>query len=214
MPTLAIAQNQASAPAQTGTPQPPPTWARAREATLSAQVSVLMQRRDMLAQQARAATGATRAGLESQVARVNVLIAQAQADLDAARRGVDQPVHFSFDAPVLPSRTLPRPNNDVALMGIAASTILLLPFVLLIVRRLWHRGAAPVVSQEWKDTPERLRRLEQAVDTIAVEVERISESQRFTTRLLADGAAALGNGASPIAAPVAVPVSASEPRRS
>ena len=33
---------------------------------------------------------------------------------------------------------------------------------------------------------ERMARLEQAVDVIAVEVERISEGQRFTTRLLTE----------------------------
>ena len=33
---------------------------------------------------------------------------------------------------------------------------------------------------------QRLARLEQAVDATAVEVERISEGQRFTTKLLAD----------------------------
>jgi hypothetical protein len=33
---------------------------------------------------------------------------------------------------------------------------------------------------------ERLERIEQAVDAIALEVERMSEGQRFTTRLLAE----------------------------
>jgi len=33
---------------------------------------------------------------------------------------------------------------------------------------------------------ERLSRIEQAVDAISVEVERISEGQRFTTKLLSD----------------------------
>ena len=33
---------------------------------------------------------------------------------------------------------------------------------------------------------ERLSRIEQAVDAIAIEVERISEAQRFTTKLLAE----------------------------
>ena len=37
---------------------------------------------------------------------------------------------------------------------------------------------------------DRMARLEQAVDAIALEVERISEGQRFTTKLLADRAAA------------------------
>lgn len=35
---------------------------------------------------------------------------------------------------------------------------------------------------------ERLARIEQAVDAIAVEVERISEGQRFTTKLLSERA--------------------------
>ena len=35
-------------------------------------------------------------------------------------------------------------------------------------------------------TEARLARIEQAVDAIAVEIERISEGQRFTTKLLSD----------------------------
>lgn len=34
--------------------------------------------------------------------------------------------------------------------------------------------------------PERLARIEQAIDAMAVEVERISEGQRFVTKLLSD----------------------------
>jgi len=36
-------------------------------------------------------------------------------------------------------------------------------------------------------TEQRLARIEQAVDSIAVEVERISEAQRFTAKLMAEG---------------------------
>lgn len=45
------------------------------------------------------------------------------------------------------------------------------------------------------DVSERLNRIETAVDSTALEVERISEGQRFTTRLLAErnGAAPLGD---------------------
>jgi hypothetical protein len=35
-------------------------------------------------------------------------------------------------------------------------------------------------------TEARLERIEQAVDSIAIEVERISENQRFTTKLLSE----------------------------
>jgi hypothetical protein len=36
------------------------------------------------------------------------------------------------------------------------------------------------------DVQDRMSRIEQAVDAIAIEVERMSEGQRFTTRLLAE----------------------------
>jgi hypothetical protein len=37
------------------------------------------------------------------------------------------------------------------------------------------------------DVTDRMERMEQAIDSIALEVERISEGQRFTTRLLSEG---------------------------
>jgi hypothetical protein len=40
------------------------------------------------------------------------------------------------------------------------------------------------------DVTARLERMEQAIDSIAVEVERISEGQRFTTKLLSERIAA------------------------
>ena len=45
----------------------------------------------------------------------------------------------------------------------------------------------------------RLERMEQAIDSIAVEVERISEGQRFTTKLLSERTASppSGPGSSP-----------------
>jgi hypothetical protein len=44
------------------------------------------------------------------------------------------------------------------------------------------------------DVSARLERMEQAIDSIAVEVERISEGQRFTTKLLAERSGAPGGG--------------------
>lgn len=44
----------------------------------------------------------------------------------------------------------------------------------------------------------RLERMEQAIDSIAVEVERISEGQRFTTKLLSERvASSSGPGSAP-----------------
>ncbi len=62
-----------------------------------------------------------------------------------------------------------------------------LPLVRALAKRWDREGIQP------GQTPEigaRLERIEQAVDAIAVEVERISEGQRFTTKLLSDRTAA------------------------
>ena len=52
--------------------------------------------------------------------------------------------------------------------------------------RRMERGAAERIPSE---VTARLERMEQAIDSIAVEVERISEGQRFTTKLLSERAA-------------------------
>ena len=46
------------------------------------------------------------------------------------------------------------------------------------------RSAPP--SAELQEIAERLAQIEQAIDSIAVETERISEGQRFTTKLLSE----------------------------
>jgi hypothetical protein len=55
-----------------------------------------------------------------------------------------------------------------------------------LLRRSNKPGVPPAVLTE---TAQRLERLESAVDTIAVEIERISEGQRFVTKLLSEGQA-------------------------
>jgi hypothetical protein len=57
-----------------------------------------------------------------------------------------------------------------------------------IARGIWKRatrqGPPPAVFAQ---TAQHLERLEESVDAIAIEVERISEGQRFVTKLLSEG---------------------------
>jgi hypothetical protein len=57
------------------------------------------------------------------------------------------------------------------------------PYVRALARRMDREAAAPKIPS---DVTARLERMEQAIDAIAVEVERISEGQRFTTKLLSE----------------------------
>jgi hypothetical protein len=80
------------------------------------------------------------------------------------------------------------------------------PVVLLLVYRLLLRKSAPRASFDLESSPG-FQRLEQTVETIAIEVERIAEGQRFTTAILAErlpGAAPRGQvtppqGSEPVA---------------
>jgi hypothetical protein len=69
------------------------------------------------------------------------------------------------------------------------------PLARAVAKRMEQTDAAPRLPVE---VTARLERMEQAIDSIAVEVERISEGQRFTTKLLADRTApSSGPGAAP-----------------
>jgi hypothetical protein len=66
------------------------------------------------------------------------------------------------------------------------SIFVLAPIGLAISRLIWKRASAPRRAPVDTGTQQRLEGLQQSVDTIAIEVERISEGQRFVTKLLSD----------------------------
>ncbi len=49
-----------------------------------------------------------------------------------------------------------------------------------------RRKSAPVPVRGLEDIAEKTERMSQAIDAMAIEVERIGESQRFLTRVLSD----------------------------
>ena len=55
--------------------------------------------------------------------------------------------------------------------------------------KMWlqRSGRLSIPEADLQEIRGQLGQLQQAVDAIAIEVERLSESQRFTTKLLADG---------------------------
>jgi hypothetical protein len=63
-------------------------------------------------------------------------------------------------------------------------------------RRVDNRSNMPSVPPE---IAERMERMERAIDAVAIEIERMSENQRFLTRLLAErGGAATGAPPEPV----------------
>jgi hypothetical protein len=62
--------------------------------------------------------------------------------------------------------------------------VVFFPLARALARRIEGRGSAP--PQIPADVSARLERIERAVESVAVEVERISEGQRFVTKVLSD----------------------------
>ena len=58
----------------------------------------------------------------------------------------------------------------------------------------WLKNRGGNANKELHAISEQLNQLQQAVDTIAIEVERIEESQRFNARLLSEGRSSLPGG--------------------
>lgn len=174
--------------------------AEAARSELRSQLEGLEDKRRQLSSQLRdgGRSAADKTGVESRMADIDKRIGDVEKQIAAA----DQAVVKAAGVPGAVVET-PRPSNDnngppegPFIVGALFIVVVLLPLSLAFARRIWRRGKDAVVSfpQELSD---RLNRLDQAVDSIAVEVERIGEGQRFVTRVLAENGTgrSLGSGA-------------------
>lgn len=80
-------------------------------------------------------------------------------------------------------------NEDIVIPLAGMLMIIVLsigvPLVRAYVKRMEAQSKQPGIPSELTS---RLERMEQSLDAVAVEVERISEGQRFTTKLLSENA--------------------------
>jgi hypothetical protein len=84
---------------------------------------------------------------------------------------------------------VPRELIPIAMFAMISITIIGAPIARAIARRIegGTRGGGLAAGLP-NDVGARLERMEQAIDAIAVEVERIAENQRFASKLLAERA--------------------------
>ncbi len=143
-----------------------------------------------------------RAGLEVRVAELDKRI----SDVDKQLATADQSVAKAASVPgavVEPPRTEREgPPPEAFVLGGMFIVVVFLPLSIAFARRIWKRSSAAVLAFP-KELADRLDRLDHSVDSIAIEVERIGEGQRFVTRVMSDSGRALGAGpAQPIEAAV------------
>jgi hypothetical protein len=185
---------------------------RARRSELSDQLESATGRRRSLAEQIRHADGVNKAGLEARLATIDQRIVRIEGELDEVGQQLASPQAAQYVATTQPPMDFRPPNVrfsnvDPEPIIICFILFVLSPIALSMSRLIWKRGsrmamAAPSAPAE---SGERLERIEQAVDAIAIEVERVSEGQRFVTRLLSERGGIALNAAQP-AEGVRVPV--------
>jgi Na+/glutamate symporter len=81
----------------------------------------------------------------------------------------------------------PEVTVPLGFFGTVIIIVIGLPLARAFSRRVDLEAKNPRIPSEMGA---RLERIEQAIETVAIEVERISEGQRFTTRLLSEGKSA------------------------
>ncbi len=185
---------------------------RARREELSTQLNSANGRREGLARELRSALdGADRTGIEQRMTQLDQRIMRLEADIAQNGRALAATPADLIATADAPHRILGMSDQAAAPLAGLFTLVVLMPLAIGVARLMWRRARSPQSSREPPELISRLDRMEQAVDAIAVEVERISEGQRFTTRLLTEGQAMPAPGSSRVAE--RVPVRSLEPMR-
>jgi hypothetical protein len=171
---------------------------RSRREELSRQLNSVDNRRSKLLSQLRSNSDPTATtGLQDRLALLDARQLQLESDLqqtgDQLSSAAAGLIASTSDAPVFAGLG----SKQVMALSILSIIFVFFPLAVGIGRAIFKRsvrpGPPPAVFTE---TAQRLERLESSVDAIAVEVERISEGQRFVTKLLSESqpAPVLGAG--------------------
>lgn len=181
--------------------------ARAARSELRNQVDRLEDKRNDLARELASdqTPAAAKPGIEARIKEIDARISATEQQIATADQSVAKAaaVPGATVEPPRPERN--GPTEEMVAIPIVFTIFVLMPIAVAYARRIWKKGATVIapVPQEVRD---RLDRMSEAVESIALEVERIGEGQRFVTKVMTESGRALGAGAAqPIGVPQGVP---------
>jgi hypothetical protein len=179
--------------------------------TLREQLQDAAERRNSVASNLRSADEQARQGYVERLKVLDARIIGLETEIsNSVGRLAAAPTQARLDGTTTEA---PRPEQiaanaiDSAIPIVAiVSVFFLFPLAIAIARFIWKRSASPAVKAgPDRATQDRLEQLQQSMDAVAIEVERISEGQRFVTKLMSDRQ--IGSGAAePVAAQQRSPV--------
>lgn len=156
---------------------------RERRSELSNQLESAASRRAEIVEEMKTADGAVKAGLEQRMSVLDQRILQLENDIAITGRELTSAPAGMIAASQDPFGEMVPPHL-IEKVSIMFTLFVLAPLAIGAAYLMFKRaGRAPAPRGE---SGERMQRLESAVDAIAVEIERISEGQRFVTKLLTE----------------------------
>lgn len=179
--------------------------AKAQRRELGRQMDALDSRRSELSSQLQQSqvTAVDRKGLETQISDVDNQIVTLNKALSEADAQVAKAAGIPGAAIDLPEPPRNGPPDAAWVLGGMFIVCAILPISIAFARRIWKRGGQ-VIAAFPKEIAERMNRVEQIVESTAIEVERIGEGQRFMTRVLTENTShglAIGAGQQTAVAP-------------
>ncbi len=161
---------------------------RAKRSELSNQLESAAGRRARLSSQLIGKEGADRAGIEARIGVLDKRIMQLESDIAESGRLLTLAPNALVASTERATRGPGNMDPDaIAALGGVFMIFVLAPIAFSAARMMWKRTnrppAPPALSS---DATKRLERLEQGMDAIAIEIERVSEGQRFVTKLLSE----------------------------
>ena len=173
---------------------------RERRSEISNQLENVSARRKTLADQLPGKTGQDLAGLEQRIKVLDERILQMETDLAITGRELQQGIAGA--STTVPTRPPRMSEENITILGSTFTLFVLAPIAFAAARRIWKRTTRDAMRRESTMSEERLQQLEQSVDAIALEIERVSEGQRYVARIINEAKAlTAGQWAEPVRVP-------------
>lgn len=173
----------------------------ARRSELSEQFNSANSQRNELARQLRnSRVGPDQTGIEARITQLDariISIESSMQDIGTAVAAAPIGLRQTTSTGVPAYGRFGQPNaGQITAVSIVGIVCVLMPLSFAFAKVLLRRAARPPAPQIPKDVSDRLERMEQGIESVAIEVERIGEGQRFVTQLMSDRAqrAALAEG--------------------
>jgi hypothetical protein len=159
---------------------------------LSEQLTSVSSRRSTLAEEIRQTRDpALRTGLEERLRVLDQRILQLETDLATTGRQISSaPAELTAAGGMLHQSGGDGEFEEGLFIG-GFSVLFFMSAVLFFARRRWKRRDTALPSGLGVES-QRLERLENGMEAIAIEIERVSEGQRFVTRLLSESPSPVG----------------------